>query len=47
MEYSVRHDAIGTHLDWTLEDVTARQIDWFGAIWKSALFYGIPNSMNT
>jgi hypothetical protein len=29
MEYSVRHDALGTHLDWTLEDITARQIDWF------------------
>ena len=29
MEYTVRHDDLGTHLYWTLEDVTARQIDWF------------------
>jgi hypothetical protein len=29
VEYTVRHDALGTHLDWRLEGVTARMIDWF------------------
>lgn len=29
MENTVTHDAMGTHLDWRLEDVTARMIDWF------------------
>lgn len=29
MEYSVRHDALGTHIDWALDGVTARMIDWF------------------
>jgi len=29
MQYTVSHDALGTHIDWSLQDVTARQIDWF------------------
>ncbi len=29
MQYNVSHDALGTHIDWSLDDVTARQIDWF------------------
>lgn len=29
MDYTVSHDALGTHIDWSLEGVTARQIDWF------------------
>ncbi len=29
MQYTVSHDALGTHLDWQLEGVTARMIDWF------------------
>lgn len=29
MIYSVAHDTLGTHVDWQLEDVTARMIDWF------------------
>lgn len=29
MEYTVSHDALGTHINWSLQDVTARQIDWF------------------
>jgi hypothetical protein len=29
MKYTVNHDAIGTHIDWELEGVTARQLDWF------------------
>lgn len=29
MEHTVRQDALGTHIDWRLEGVTARMIDWF------------------
>ena len=29
MEYTVTQDAMGTHLDWRHEGVTARMIDWF------------------
>ncbi len=29
MKYKVSHDALGTHLDWTHDRVTARMIDWF------------------
>lgn len=29
MEYSVSHDELGTHIEWSLHDMTARQIDWF------------------
>lgn len=29
MDYSISHDSLGTHIDWALDDVTARQIDWF------------------
>jgi hypothetical protein len=29
MDYVVSHDALGTHIDWSLESVTARMIDWF------------------
>lgn len=29
MQYKVSHDKLGTHLDWKLESVTARMIDWF------------------
>jgi hypothetical protein len=29
MNYSVSHDALGTHIDWSLDAVTARMIDWF------------------
>jgi hypothetical protein len=29
MEYTVSHDALGTHLDWTHDSVTAKMIDWF------------------
>lgn len=29
MEYTVSHDALGTHLDWTHVGVTAQMIDWF------------------
>jgi hypothetical protein len=29
VNFVVSHDALGTHLDWQLEGVTARQIDWF------------------
>lgn len=29
MDYTVSHDSLGTHIDWALDGVTARQIDWF------------------
>jgi hypothetical protein len=29
MEYTINHDAMGTHIDWKLEGVTAHMIDWF------------------
>lgn len=29
MDYTVTHDDIGTHIDWSLEGVTAQMIDWF------------------
>ncbi len=29
MQYTVSHDALGAHLDWQLEGITARMIDWF------------------
>jgi hypothetical protein len=29
MKHSVSHDALGTHIDWELEGVTAHMIDWF------------------
>lgn len=29
MEYKLTQDALGTHLDWQHEGVTARMIDWF------------------
>jgi hypothetical protein len=29
MDHSVRQDAAGTHIDWALDGVTARMIDWF------------------
>ncbi|MBS0482067.1 MAG: hypothetical protein JSR96_07905 [Proteobacteria bacterium] len=29
MEHTIRQDDLGTHIDWVLPGVTARQIDWF------------------
>lgn len=29
MDHTVSHDALGTHIDWRLDDVTPRMIDWF------------------
>lgn len=29
MKYALCQDELGTHIDWTLPSVTARQIDWF------------------
>lgn len=29
MEYQVSYDGFATHIDWKLEDVTARMLDWF------------------
>lgn len=29
MDHTIRQDDLGTHIDWALPGVTARQIDWF------------------
>lgn len=29
MDHTVTHDGLGTHIDWSLDGVTATQIDWF------------------
>jgi hypothetical protein len=29
MDHSILHDQLGTHIDWALDGVTARMIDWF------------------
>jgi hypothetical protein len=29
MKHTISHDALGTHIDWQHESVTAREIDWF------------------
>ncbi|MDE2597781.1 MAG: hypothetical protein KGL44_12985 [Sphingomonadales bacterium] len=29
MEFAIRHDEVGTHIDWSLDGVTAEEIDWF------------------
>jgi hypothetical protein len=29
MQFEVTHNELGTHLDWSLEGVNAREIDWF------------------
>lgn len=29
MEYTVTYDGVATHIDWKLEDLTARMLDWF------------------
>ncbi|MCB1338193.1 MAG: hypothetical protein KDK10_12330 [Maritimibacter sp.] len=29
MDYQITHSALGTHIDWALDGVTASQIDWF------------------
>ncbi|MCA8869229.1 MAG: hypothetical protein KDA67_11310 [Rhodobacteraceae bacterium] len=42
MEYAVRHDALGTHLDWSLNEVTARQIDWFWSNMEKAFVLWHP-----
>lgn len=42
MKYTMRHDELGTHLDWELEDVTARQIDWFWSNMEKAFILWHP-----
>jgi hypothetical protein len=29
MEHTISHDALGTHIDWQHQGITAREIDWF------------------
>ncbi len=42
MDYALKHDAIGTHIAWELEGVTARQIDWFWSNMEKAFLLWHP-----
>ena len=42
MEYTVSHDALGTHLDWSHECVTAKMIDWFWSNMEKAFILWHP-----
>jgi len=42
MEYTVSHDALGTHLDWSHDAVTARMIDWFWSNMEKAFILWHP-----
>ncbi len=43
MEYTINHDALGTHLDWKLEGVTAHMIDWFWSNMEKAFILWHPS----
>jgi hypothetical protein len=43
MKYTVSHDAIGTHIDWELEGVTAREIDWFWSNMEKGMILWHPS----
>jgi hypothetical protein len=43
MQYTVSHDAIGTHIDWELEGVTAREIDWFWSNMEKGMILWHPS----
>lgn len=47
MEYTVSHDALGTHIDWSLDDVTARQIDWFWSNMEKGFILWHPEQHET
>ncbi len=42
MEYTVSHDALGTHLDWSHDGVTAKMIDWFWSNMEKAFILWHP-----
>jgi hypothetical protein len=42
MKFDVSHDDLGTHIDWELDDVTARQIDWFWSNMEKAFILWHP-----
>jgi hypothetical protein len=42
MQFTVRHDALGTHVDWSLVGVTATQIDWFWSNMEKAFILWHP-----
>lgn len=42
MEYTVTHDDLGTHLDWSLEGVNAHEIDWFWSNMEKAFILWHP-----
>jgi hypothetical protein len=43
MEYTINHDAMGTHIDWELEGVTAHMIDWFWSNMEKAFILWHPS----
>jgi hypothetical protein len=43
MKYTISHDAMGTHLDWELEGVTAHMIDWFWSNMEKAFVLWHPS----
>ncbi|MGD9186954.1 MAG: hypothetical protein PVJ84_14795 [Desulfobacteraceae bacterium] len=43
MEYTINHDAMGTHIDWKLEGVTAHMIDWFWSNMEKAFILWHPS----
>jgi len=43
MKYTVSHDEIGTHIDWELEGVTAREIDWFWSNMEKGMILWHPS----
>ncbi|MGD9364383.1 MAG: hypothetical protein PVH87_01720 [Desulfobacteraceae bacterium] len=43
MQYTINHDAMGTHMDWELEGVTAHMIDWFWSNMEKAFILWHPS----
>lgn len=43
MKYTINHDAMGTHLEWELEGVTAHMIDWFWSNMEKAFILWHPS----
>lgn len=43
MEYKVTQDAMGTHIDWSQENVTAKMIDWFWSNMEKAFLLWHPS----
>ena len=43
MKFTINHDAMGTHLDWELEGVTAHMIDWFWSNMEKAFVLWHPS----